>query len=122
MKTQDNMNETAVNYKQWSVLLHLSGFAMFLFPAFGNILAPLVLWILKKEQSPLIDEHGKEVLNFQISMTLYICISIPFVILLIGIPAIIVLGLTQIVCMIIAAIKADEGVLYRYPLTIRFIK
>ncbi len=115
------MNETAVNYKQWSVLMHLSGFAMFIFP-FGNIIAPLILWSLKKEHSPLIDEHGKEVLNFQISMSIYLGMSVLFIILLIGIPALIVLGLTQIICMIIAAVKADEGILYRYPLTIRFIK
>jgi len=70
----------------------------------------------------MVDEHGKEVINFQISITIWFIIAGIFVILLIGIPVLIALAVLQLVFVIIGAIKADSGILYHYPLTIRFIK
>ena len=70
----------------------------------------------------MVDEHGKEVINFQISITIWFIIAGIFAILLIGIPFLIALGVLQLVFVIIGAIKADSGILYHYPLTIRFIK
>ena len=89
---------------------------------FGNILGPLVLWAIKKDEMPSVNEHGKESINFQISMTIYTIIAGLSILLAIGIvllPAIIVLNL---VLVIIAGVKAANGEFYRYPLTIRFIK
>jgi uncharacterized Tic20 family protein len=77
---------------------------------------------MKKEEMPMVDEHGKEVINFQISITLWIFIAAIFAFILIGLPFLIILAVLQIVFVIIGAIKADSGELYRYPLTIRFIK
>ena len=106
--------------KMWGMLCHLSALAGFVIP-FGNIIAPLVIWILKKEEFPFVDDQGKEALNFQISLTIYfiagailLIVGIGFVIL----PIVAVFGLIMI---IIASIKANDGVKYRYPLTIRLI-
>lgn len=77
---------------------------------------------MKKEEMPMVDEHGKEVINFQISFTIWFIVAAIFVVLLIGIPMLIALGVLQVIFVIIGAIKADNGILYRYPLTIRFIK
>ena len=106
--------------KMWGMLCHLSALAGFVIP-FGNIIAPLVIWILKKEEFPFVDDQGKEALNFQISLTIYfiagailLIVGIGFVIL----PIVAVFGLIMI---IIASIKANEGEKYRYPITIRLI-
>ena len=89
---------------------------------FGNIIGPLVLWAIKKDETPSVNEHGKESVNFQISMTIYTIVAALSTFILIGfvlLPAVIVLN---IVLVIIAGVKAANGEFYRYPLTIRFIK
>lgn len=70
----------------------------------------------------MVDEHGKEVINFQISMTIWFILSAFLAFLLIGIPLLIVLAILQVIFVIIGALKADNGQLYKYPLTIQFIK
>jgi hypothetical protein len=107
--------------RQWALICHLSGLSGYVVP-FGNLIAPIVIWSMKKEEMPMVDEHGKEVINFQISMTIWIAISIIFVFLLIGIPILIALALMHLIFVIIGAVKADSGELYNYPLTIRFLK
>ena len=107
--------------RTWEVLCHALGFAGFVFPL-GNILGPLIVWLMKKSESPSVDAHGKEALNFQISMTIWILLcSITFLVLVgfILVPAAVV---THIVLTLIGTIKAGDGELYHYPLTIRFIK
>lgn len=107
--------------KQWALICHLSGLSGYLIP-FGNIIIPIVIWSMKKEEMPMVDEHGKEVINFQLSITIWIIISGLLIILLVGIPMLIVLVILQVVLVIIGALKADNGQLYKYPMTIRFIK
>lgn len=107
--------------RQWALICHLSALCGYFIP-FGNLIAPIVIWSMKKDEMPMVDEHGKEVINFQISITIWFIIAGIFVIILIGIPFLIALGVLQLVFVIIGAIKADNGILYRYPLTIRFIK
>jgi hypothetical protein len=100
---------------------HFLSFAGFMFP-FVNIIGPILLWAIKKDEMPSVNEHGKESVNFQISMTIYSIIAGLSILVAIGIvllPAIIVLNL---VLVIIAGVKAANGEFYRYPLTIRFIK
>jgi uncharacterized Tic20 family protein len=84
-----------------------------------------VIWLLKKEQYPLVDDQGKEALNFQLSLTLYVIVglllTLTVILAFITIPLLIVLVVFDIVMTIIATIKANDGVAYRYPLTIRFI-
>jgi uncharacterized Tic20 family protein len=103
------------NDKLWIVLCHLS-----LILGVGFIL-PLIVFLVKRDESPLVGEHAKEVLNFHISLLIYSICTIPFVFILIGIPMYMALGLMAFICAIIAAIKASEGGFYRYPLTIRLI-
>src|SRR5688572_33505779 len=101
---------------------HFLSFAGLIGIPFGNILGPLVLWAIKKDEMPSVNEHGKESINFQISMTIYTIIAGLSILIAIGIvllPAIIVLNLVLVV---IAGVKAANGEFYRYPLTIRFIK
>jgi uncharacterized Tic20 family protein len=103
------------------MLVHLLSFAGFLFPFFGNILGPLILWLVKRESSTFIDFHGKESVNFQISVTLYGLAATILSFLGIGIPIGIALVVFDVVVVIMAAVKASSGELYRYPLSIRFI-
>jgi len=107
--------------RQWAMFTHLSALAGFVIP-FGNIIGPLVLWQTKKDQSDYIDYHGKEAVNFQISITLYLIISFILIFVLIGILMLVVVSIVDIVFLIIAALKANEGVYYVYPITMRFIK
>jgi hypothetical protein len=108
-----------------ATICHLASFAGFLMP-FGNILGPLIVWLIKCHDSLYIDYHGKEALNFQISLTLYLfaylIASAVLIIVLIGMLLIIVVGVAGIVLTIIAAVRASEGEEYRYPMTIRLVK
>ena len=108
--------------RTWAALCHFMALAGFVGVPFGNVLGPLIFWIVKKEESPSVDEHGKESLNFQISMTIYTIVAGLSLFVLIGVallPAVLVLNL---VLTIIAGVKASNGEPYRYPLSIRFIK
>ncbi len=120
---------TSSTVRTWCVLCHASALLGLFFPAIAHILGPLIIWLLKRDESPEIDDQGKESLNFQISMLIYTAaLAVLFFILmwvLIGfllLPLFGVLYLLDIVFVIIASIKASEGKLYRYPLTIRLIK
>ncbi|MFZ0391439.1 MAG: DUF4870 domain-containing protein [Calditrichia bacterium] len=106
--------------KMWAMFCHLSALLGFVIP-FGNIIGPAVIWMVKKEQHPFIDTQGKEALNFQISMTIYIIASVILILLAIGILLLILLGIFELIMIIIAALKANNGEDYRYPLTIRFL-
>ncbi len=107
--------------RTFAMLCHLTSLSGLVVP-FGNIIVPLVLWLLKKDTMPFVDDQGKESLNFQISMTIYLLVCIPLLFVLIGIPLMIILGLADVILTVIATIKANEGIAYRYPLTIRFLK
>src|SRR5262249_55969337 len=117
------------NIRTWCILCHATALLGGGLPALGHLIGPLIIWLVKKDESPEVDAHGKESLNFQISMLLYAAALpvIVFVLLfvLVGFLLIPLFGLlyfADIVLVIIASIKASEGVLFRYPLTIRFIK
>jgi hypothetical protein len=107
--------------RTWAMAAHISAVAGFVFP-FGNVIGPLLIWILKKEEFPFVDDQGKEALNFQISITIYILISVVLIFILIGIPALIIIAIFALIMTIIGAINAYDGKKYRYPLTIRLIK
>jgi len=106
----------------WAIALHLSGFAMFLLPSVGQILAPLILWLIKRPDSPYLDRVGKEVLNFQISYTIYALIAGALCFVLIGCVILPVLFICWVVFIIIAAVKTSNGEDYRYPMTIRLLQ
>ena len=111
--------------RQWAMFCHLAGLAYLMWwilPLVGGVVATLIIWQIKKGDYPFVDEQGKEAVNFQISMLTYgvvaglLCFAcVGFVLL----PAVIVVDL---VFLLIAAVKANGGEHYRYPVTIRFIK
>lgn len=107
--------------RMWAMLAHISAVAGFVFP-FGNIIGPLLIWILKKEEYPFVNDQGKEALNFQISIAVYLLISAVLIFVIIGIPLLIILALFALIMTIIASINAYDGKAYRYPLTFRLIK
>ncbi len=102
------------------MLCHLLAFAGFVIPL-GNIIGPLVVWLVKKEASKFVDFHGKESLNFQISMLIYCIIGAILTLVIVGIFILIALGILMIVTVIVASVKASEGKEYHYPLRIKFI-
>ena len=112
--------DSSFNEKQWILLSHLSGFAGFIFP-FGNILGPLLVYLLKKDQSTAVAEHAREALNFQISITIYYIIAGILIFVIVGGFIIAILVVLQIVLMIKAALEADKGGFYKYPFTFRFL-
>jgi uncharacterized Tic20 family protein len=107
--------------KLWGMLCHLSAFAGYVIP-FGNIIGPLIMWVIKKDQSDYVNRHGKSSLNFEISLTIYVLVSVILIFVIIGIPILIGLGIFQIIVVIIASIKAYDGQFFKYPLTIEFVK
>jgi uncharacterized protein len=116
-----NETSTSANVRTWCVACHLSALAGFVVPALGHILGPLIVWLVKRGDSPEIDAHGKEALNFQISMLIYNVVAGVLCLLLIGFFLLAVLHILNVVFVIIAALRANEGQMYRYPLTIRLI-
>ena len=108
--------------KTWNVLCHATALAGFFVPWAGHILGPLIIWLAKRGDSPEIDEHGKESLNFQISMLIYNVVAAVLCLVLIGFALLLILHILNLVLVIVASIQASEGKLYRYPITIRLIK
>ncbi|KRP36975.1 MAG: hypothetical protein ABS34_05020 [Opitutaceae bacterium BACL24 MAG-120322-bin51] len=104
------------------MLCHLLSLTQLLGVPLGNILGPLIVWLIKRDEDPFVDLCGKESLNFQISMTIYMVIAGILILLFVGLFMIPILMILNIVYTIIAAIKASQGSSYTYPLTIRFIK
>ena len=112
--------------RQWAMFAHLSAIVGALIGL--SFLGPLVVWLVKKETMPFVDDQGKEALNFNIMLLIVFAVlwALTFVTLGIGIlltgPLMFIVGVAALVLVIIAGIKANEGVAYRYPFSIRLIK
>ena len=113
--------ELSKEAKQWAMLTHLAAFAAFLIP-FGNIIGPLLVWQLKKDLGPFVEQNGKEAVNFQITIAIIGLVCTMLMFALVGFLLLPVLGLYWLILTIMAGVKANDGVAYRYPLTIRFLK
>ena len=85
------------------------------------IIGPLIIWLMKKDQSPYLDAQGRELLNFQISYFIYAMISVVLIAVLIGIVLIFAVGIASLVFTIIGLVKAADGKVYRFPLCIRML-
>lgn len=109
------------NENTLGIVCHLLALAAFVVP-FGGILGPLILWLVKRADSPYLDAVGKEAVNFNISWTIYIIVAALSMFVLIGFLLMPLVGLVWLIFVIMAAIKASEGKFHRYPLTIRLIK
>jgi len=108
--------------RKWAMLCHLSALSVYIGIPFGNVLGPLVIWLLKRDESSYVDEQGREAINFHMSMMIYVIVATMFSFIIIGIPFLIALFISSIVFSIIAAVKASDGVAYRYPMTIRLLQ
>jgi uncharacterized Tic20 family protein len=107
--------------RMWGMLCHLVSFAGYI-TGIGFIIGPLIVWLIKREESPFVDYHGKESLNFQISMFIYWIVSGILTVIVIGFVLMLALVVFHIIMVIMASMKANAGEKYRYPLTIRFLK
>ena len=106
----------------WAMFCHLAGLCVFVLPVVGNIVGPLVIWQLKKDEHPFVDQQGKEALNFQISIMIYSLVSAVLTFICVGFFLLAAVGVIDLVFLLIAAVKANNGQSYRYPLTIRFVR
>ena len=110
------------NIRNWNILCHASALLGVFFHFPGHLVGPLIVWLAKRDDSPEIDAHGKESLNFQISMLIYNVIAAVFCLVLIGFVFLAALWVLNAVFVIVASIQASDGKFYRYPMTIRFIE
>ncbi|MFT3793069.1 MAG: DUF4870 domain-containing protein [Rudaea sp.] len=122
--------------RQWAMFAHLSALLGGILTShlfgWGCFLGPLVIWLLKKDTLPFVADQGKEALNFNITAAIigigFLVLSVPLTIvtlglwLIVAVPLAILLGIAWLVLTIIAAIKANEGVAYRYPIALRLVK
>jgi uncharacterized Tic20 family protein len=114
--------DSSPSIRTWTVLCHASALIGFVVPGAGHILAPLIVWLIKRGESSEVDAHGKEALNFQITTLIYAIVSGILCLILVGFLMLAILHVLNAVLVIIASLKASEGQLYRYPFTIRLIK
>ena len=108
--------------KQFLMLMHFSQLAGFIVP-FAGLILPIVMWSGNKDKNPLIDEHGKNIVNWMISSFIYAIVGgLLIFVFFVGIPVLFALAICSIVFAIMGGIKASNGEVYKYPLTITFIK
>lgn len=98
---------------------HLSAVSGFTVLPFGNLILPGILWIWKRESDPFIDDQGKESLNFQVSVMLYLAASVPLALVYIGILTFAVVFISAPILCLVAGLRARAGEVFRYPFTIR---
>jgi uncharacterized Tic20 family protein len=117
------VNVSAIaNVRTWCAFIHASALLGVFIHFPGHLLGPLILWLIKRGDAPELDAHGKEAVNFQISMLIYNAIAAVFCLILVGFFFLAVLWVLNAIFVIIAAIQASDGKFYRYPMTIRFIQ
>jgi uncharacterized protein len=118
--------ETNKDARMWAMFCHLAGlcFLLPIVPGVGAVIGPLIVWVLRKEQSPFVDEQGKEAVNFQITMFIYGIVAAILLLACIGIVLLPAVAIADIVLAIVGGVRANDGYHYRYPkpFIIRFIK
>lgn len=109
--------------RTWGMLAHLSALIGFIIP-FGNIAAPLVVWLIKRDEMAFVNDQGREALNFNISIAIYALAAGFLALITLGLLFFlpILVALAGAVFAIIAGVQANKGEYYRYPLTIRLVK
>jgi uncharacterized Tic20 family protein len=108
--------------RKWAMICHIIALVGLLGNGIGFLLGPLIVWLLKKEDHPFINDQGKESVNFQITMFIVLCVCALLALVVIGFVLLFFVAIIMTIFPIIGAIKANEGVQYRYPFCIRFIK
>ena len=121
MQYQPQMSLQTPEQKQMGLFLHLSQLANIIIP-FAGVIIPIVIWQTQKDKTPALDAHGKMVVNWIISSVIYAVVSVILAFVLIGFLTLFAVAIMGIVFPIIGGIKANNGELWEYPLTIKFLK
>lgn len=108
--------------RTWAMVCHLSALCGYFLPVIGNILGPFLVWMAKRDQSPFIDQQGKEALNFQITVTIALLIAAALVVVVVGLFLLPLIALADFILIIIASASAYKGESFRYPFCLRFVK
>jgi len=124
--------DVSAEQRQWAMFAHLSalvgGLLTSVVGGWGTFAGPLIVWLIKKDTMPFVDDQGKEALNFNITVAIIALLMALMTVMTLGIgiiftgPILVIVGVAWLVLTIIAAIKANEGVAYRYPFALRLIK
>lgn len=114
--------DLSADEKLWGMLCHLLALTPLIGIVPGMILGPLIVWLVKKNEMPFVDDQGKESLNFQITALIAFAVCAAMFMCWIGLFVFPIVAVAWLIFVIIAAVKANDGIKYRYPWTIRFIK
>ncbi|MBK6621432.1 MAG: DUF4870 domain-containing protein [Saprospirales bacterium] len=107
--------------RMWATFAHLGIIAGFIIP-FGNVLAPLIIWLTQRDKSSYVETHAKEALNFQITVSIFAIGGAILMIIAVGFLLLAIIGIAALVFGIMAAMKANQGEMYEYPFNLRLIK
>lgn len=119
-ETEIPNDDVSSDAQTWGVIVHAAAFTGFIIP-FGNILGPLLVWAIKKDESQFIDENGKQAVNFQITWTLLLIAAALSIAIVIGIVLFPLLLIAWFILVLIAIFRASGNNVYDYPLTIDVI-
>ena len=110
------------NERTWAMLAHLSALAGLIMPLLGIVIGPLVVWLARRDESTFVAEHAREALNFNISVLIGAVVCALLMLVLVGFLLGTALFIAWLVMTLVAAIKASEGEMYRYPFSLRLVK
>lgn len=113
-------SEEGAEERSWIVGCHLSALLGYILP-FGHLLGPLAIWLAKRDAYPGVEDAGRGILNFQLSITLYVLVGLFLSFFLIGLLVLFLVAVTHFAAVLYAALRAQRGVDVRYPLTLKFI-
>ena len=119
MTDADNGGEISSESRGWAAAAHL---IPLLGLGFIGFIAPLIIWLIKRDEDPYVEEHSREALNFQITILIYVIVGIILLILLIGFLILAAVAIFALIFAIVAGVKAATGKPFRYPLTLRLVK
>jgi uncharacterized Tic20 family protein len=123
---QENLGSKEINKdaRMWGMICHLAGLGGLIpiVPIIGSVIGPLIVWQIKNDEFGFVADQGKEALNFQISILMYAIVSGLLCFACVGFVLLPAVYIFDLIFLLIAAVKANDGEHYRYPLTIRFIK
>ena len=107
--------------RTWAMLCHLSALAGFVIPM-GNVIGPLVVWLIKKDEMPLVAQHGIKSLNFQLTILIVYIICFFLMFLVIGVFLLPIVAIFSLIMVIVATVKANDGKEFDYPFSLNLIK
>jgi uncharacterized protein len=108
--------------KTWGMLTHLAALSIFIGIPFGNVVGPLIIYLIKKDELPFVAEQGREVLNFQITWSIIFMVSAILIFIGLGILMLIAFGIAWFVLVIVGTVNASNGITYSYPFSADFLK